>query len=489
VWGIAAADLSTGYFAMAECAGESATEAITDELSRLEVREILLPEELTADILRPILAERSIAITRRPASDFRLDASRALLLDQFRVQSLEGFGAEPMHAGIRAAGALLRYLRDTQKRAVRHIADLKVQVGRDGMVLDATTQRSLEIVRNLHGGGTRRHAPFHPRQHQHPDGRAAAAHVAAAAADRTRRHRQAPRCRRRAGGRRPPARHDWARPCAACATSSASSRATAWAAPARAISPRCARRWCACPTWRHCSSSSKSALLRELGAALNPVEELREELKRGLADEPPATVGDGGAIRAGYSAELDEIIAASRDSKNWIAAFRAREAQRTGVDKLKVGFNKVFGYYIELTQAQIRTMAGGEPPSDYIRKQTLANAERFITPELKEKEDLILHAEERALALEARSSMACANASPRRAIALLANAATLAAVDCLRSLAEAAVKHRYSRPTFSTDGTHEIIDGRHPVIEAIQPSPPFRRERFAAGNQRTRASA
>jgi DNA mismatch repair protein MutS len=484
-WGIAAADLSTGYFAMAECTGDTAAEAITDELSRLEVREILLPEELDADILRPILAERSIAITRRPAGDFRLDASRALLLDQFRVQSLEGFGAEQMHAAIRAAGALLRYLRDTQKRAVRHISDLKVQAAREGMVLDATTQRSLEIVRNLHGGGREGTLLSILDHTSTPMGaRLLRMWLLQPLTDRAAIERRLDsvaelvddgRLRARLGEALRGVR-DIERIVSRNSLGSAGPRDLAALREALVRLPDVAALLLA----------SKSAMLRELGTALNPVESLREELKQALTETPPASVGDGGVIREGYSTELDEILSASRDSKNWIATFRAREAQRTGIDKLKVSFNKVFGYYIELTQAQIRTLPDGELPSDYIRKQTLANAERFITPELKEKEDLILHAEERALTLEARLFDGLRERVAAQGRALLANAATLATVDCLRSLAEAAVKHRYARPTFSTDGAHEIIDGRHPVIEAIQPNPPFVANDLLLGNDTSR---
>jgi DNA mismatch repair protein MutS len=471
-WGIAAADLSTGYFAMAECEAESAEATLADELSRLEVREIVLAEEVTADFLRPLLAERSIAITRRPSGDFRWESARSLLLEQFRVQSLEGYGAEEMRAGIRAAGALLRYLRDTQKRAVRHIADLQVQVGRGGMVLDATTQRSLEIVRSLHGGGREGTLLSVLDQTSTPMGaRMLRTWLLQPLTDRAAIERRLDsvgeqvedgRLRAKLGEALRGVR-DIERIVSRNSLGSAGPRDLAALREALVRLPEVAA----------LLKSAKAPMLQELGESLNPLGELREELKRGLADMPPMSVGDGGTIREGFSTELDEIRAAARDSKGWISSFRAREAERTGIDKLKVGFNKVFGYYIELTQTQVRTMPGGEPPADYIRKQTLANAERFITPELKEKEDLILHAEERALALEARlfeGLRECVEAEGRK---LLANASRLATVDCLRSLAEAAVKHRYARPRFSQDGRHEIIDGRHPVIEAIQPNPPF----------------
>src|SRR5690606_7270756 len=148
------------------------------------------------------------------------------------------------------------------------------------------------------------------------------------------------------------------------------------------------------PRMKETLTNLNTPLMRRLGGELDVLADLCGLLEKSLVDEPPVRVSDGNIIRDGYSPELDEIRSVSRNSRDWIAELRAREAERTGVDKLKISYNRVFGYYIELTHAQLRSMPGGAPPDDYVRKQTLANGERYITPELKEKEDIILHAEE-----------------------------------------------------------------------------------------------
>ncbi len=471
-WGVGLADVSTGFFALTEVAAADAAARLTDELAGLEAREILLPESADASILNPLLAERRVSITRRPDNDFRAANARGLLLDHLRVQSLEGFGAGDLEAGVCAAGGLLRYLRDTQKTSIGHIRSLRVHHGREGMVLDAVTQRSLELVRNLHGGGRegtllevldRTVTPMGARML-----RRWILQPLAGVSEIAERLEAVDELVRSGTLRRDLAAalknvRDVER---------ITGRASAGTAGPRDLAAL-RQSLASLPALKALLGVRSSPLLLREGASITPLDGLTDRLASGLAEEPPARVADGGAIRDGHDARLDELRSVSRDSKTWIAEFRAREAQRTGIDKLRIGYNKVFGYYIELTHAQIRTLPGGETPGDYVRKQTLANGERYITPELKEREDTILHAEERSLALEHELFDGLRLAVAESAPELLANAEIVARADCLLSLAETAIEHGYARPVVTEEDVLEVRDGRHPVLEALQNDPPF----------------
>ncbi|MCS7040816.1 MAG: DNA mismatch repair protein MutS, partial [Caldilineales bacterium] len=191
-------------------------------------------------------------------------------------------------------------------------------------------------------------------------------------------------------------------------------------------------------------------------------------LESAIADDPPATLQNGGVIRPGYSAELDTIALAARDARAYIAGLERRERERTGIKSLKVGYNQVFGYYLEVTKANAHLV-----PADYIRKQTLTNAERYITPELKEYETLILNAQERLLDIETQLYRGVVKAIADMAPRLLATAATLAALDVDATLAEIAVDRRYVRPVVTDDLVIHIKRGRHPVVELLQTDIPF----------------
>jgi DNA mismatch repair protein MutS len=471
-WGVALADVSTGFFALTEVAPDDAQGRLLAELASLDVREILLAADAEAAILQPLLVERAIAITRRNPDDFRHAFARGLLLEHFAVQSLEGFGAEHLEAGVRAAGALLQYLRETQKSAVRHLSRLRVHHGRQGMVLDAVTQRSLELVANLHGGGREATLLSVIDRTRTPMGaRLLRAWVLQPLGEREaiERRLEAVADLVAAGPRRAALAdalkgvRDLERIVGRASVGTASPRDLG---ALRAGLQRL-------PDLQAALGASAASHLRDLAARLDLLGNLRATLEHALVDEPPARATDGGLIRPGHAPALDDIRAVARDSKTWIAQFRAREAARTGIDKLKIGYNKVFGYYIELTHAQVRQLAGGEPPADYVRKQTLANGERYITPELKEKEDIILHAEERMLALEQQLFEELRAVVAAHAPAILADAEIVAQADCLLSLAEVAVAGRYVRPDIADDGPLEIHDGRHPVLEALQTDPPF----------------
>lgn len=470
-WGVALADLSTGYFALTEVAGAEAEEELLTELSRLEPSEILLPEHLDARVLSILLSERMVAVTRLPESEYRGEGATRLLCDHFRVQSLEGFGADAFPLGVCAAGALLQYLRDTQKSTVAHIHSLFVRFSRDTMVLDAVTQRSLELVRNIHGGGREATLLSILDRTQTPMG----ARLLRGWILEPLRSREAIEARLDAVedlvaslARRGPlaevlrGMRDVERIVSRAAVGTAGPRDLA-------VLREGLRR---VPKLREILGGSPSALLKRLGSGLDPLPELYRRLSEGLVDEPPAVLRDGGAIRPGYNEELDGIVRIARGGKDFIAQLRKEEADRIGIPSLKIGYNKVFGYYIELTQAQLRQLPDG-PPSDYIRKQTLANAERYITASLKEKEETVLNAESRIAEIEARLFAELRESVAQHAAGILANARAIAEVDCLLSLAEVAMAQRYVRPAVTEGGALEIHEGRHPVLEALQTDPPF----------------
>ncbi len=470
-WGIALSDLSTGFFALTEVAGAEAEEQLLNELARLEPREILLPERLDAQSLRLLIAEESIAVTRLPESDFRPETATRVLTDHFRVQSLEGFGAAEFTVGVAAAGALLQYLKDTQKSSVSHLHQLTVRWARDTMVIDAVTQRSLELVRNIHGGGREATLLSVLDRTQTPMG----ARLLRSWLVEPLRQRDAIEARldsvddlvKTLSIRAPLAEtlkgvRDLERIVSRAAVGTAGPRDLAVLRAALERLPRL----------KVILTGCSAARLKRLGQEIDPLGELTDLLRRGLVEEPPATLRDGGAIRHGFNDELDRIADIARGGKDFIAQLRQEEADRIGIPGLKIGYNKVFGYYIELTQAQMRQVPNGVP-ADYIRKQTLANCERFITPALKEKEEMVLTAEERILSLETELFTELRQAVADAAPALLRNARSVAEVDCSLSLAEVALAQGYVRPVVNDGGALEIVEGRHPVLESIQRDPPF----------------
>ncbi|MDX2175931.1 MAG: DNA mismatch repair protein MutS [Candidatus Sumerlaeia bacterium] len=474
VWGIALADLGTGFFALSEATGDRVSSELATELARLDPRELLVSSELDLAPLRGYLADRPVAVTRRHPSDFRHETALRVLTDHFRVHSLDGFGATELPVGTAAAGALLRYLQETQKTSLRHLHRLRVRTRRETMLLDATTQRSLELVRNLHDGG-RAGTLLSVLDHtQTPMG----ARLLRSWILEPLRDREAIEARLDAVGELVASRPLRESLAAALAGVRDLERAVArvnmgTAGPRDLAALRSGlQRLPALRLLLGGRGGGDAALLEGIAARIDPLEGLAEALARTLVDEPPAVARDGGLVREGASEALDKLLRLSRGAKDWINQFREEETQRIGV-AVKVQYNRVFGYYIEMTRAQLRQLPGGQPPPEYIRKQTIANGERFITAALKEKEDEVLHAEERMRALELEIFQELCGKVSAEAPALLANAAAVAEADCLLSLATAAVRGGYRRPGLNADGILEIQSGRHPVLESIQKEPPF----------------
>lgn len=457
-FGLAFADLSTGEFRITEL---PTAEALLDEVVRVAPAEILIPEG-KKDYFQDLPSVLGLplgfpALEEVEAYLFDPMASSELLLSHFKVHSLDGFGVADLPTAVAAAGGLLHYLTRTLRRDAGHLRSLHAYRQADYLLLDASTQGHLELVLSRSGRGMtllgtldRTITPMGARTVRdwilHPHINPAAI---TARQDAIGLFIQSPMklgdLRESLGGIR-----DIERSVSRLSQNSGNARDLA----ALAVSLS------AIPSIRILINSYGEGLLSELGKNLHPLPELTELLQSAIVEEPPPNLRDGGMIRAGFHASLDELKKASTDGKAWIAALQEQEIQRTGIKSLKVRFNAVFGYFIEITTANL-----GNVPSDYTRKQTTSGGERFITPELKEMEGKILGAEERAKALEIEIFQSLRAAVLKQVIPLQETAAASGSLDALASLAETARLYGYTRPVVDDSTLLQIKDGRHPVLE------------------------
>ncbi len=467
-FGLAFLDVSTSDFLVAEVAGSGNLAELDTLLSRFTPREIVLPkghepDEALANILR------SYTQAINSCDDWTFDQETALrfLLDHFKVASLEGFGCGAMGKGIAAAGAALRYLADTQKTDLTNIGRIRPFLSREYMVLDAACQRNLELVKNSFDGSARntllsvldftdtpmggrglRHWILNPLLDAAEIERRLDA-VAELADDH----------RLRAG------LHEGLG--AVFDLERLISRISLGVANARDLLAL-KQSLAALPAVRSMLAPCTAKLLYDLGAGWDDLPDVAARIEAAIADDPPLTLREGRLIKKGFNAELDELRSLSSAGKGFIAGIERRERERTGITSLKVSYNKVFGYYIEVTKTNLPAV-----PPDYIRKQTLTNAERFITQELKEYEDKVLHAEEKILDLEYRLFQEVREEVAAQTVRVQEIARRVAVLDCLASFAEAAARHGYTRPEVLEDDTLRITEGRHPVIERLSPDERF----------------
>ena len=456
--GLAWLDLSTAEFRVLEAAG-AWTDRIRDELLRIEPREILVPEDQAVQ-LRALLSTALPALTPVPRSAFHLPAARALLLNHFRIASLAGFGCDDKSLAVAAAGALLHYVIETQPgAALTHVTRMQVHDGGSVMNLDRATQRNLELVRRATDGRTegsllgtldRTATPMGARLLRewvlHPlTDLAMIAERQVAVAD-LHDHLQL-RTRLRAALR------------GVSDLERLMSRIVLGAANARDL---CALKesLTAVPEINRLLESCTAPFLHTRLEPWDDLAKLAARIEQAIRPDAPVTVKEGGLIREGFDAALDELRAVSRDGKTWIANVEEQERRRSGIESLKVRYNQVFGYYIEITKPNLPRV-----PSHYIRKQTLVNAERFTTPDLKALEDKVLGAEERIRVLEYDLFDALRREAAETAGRVQALARTLALADVIASLAEAASDGGYCRPELTADDHLSIQDGRHPVLE------------------------
>jgi len=458
--GAAWVDLSTGEFQAADLASEAAV----NEIVRLEPAECLVPEEAwdeKAAWIAELRIEERASVTQRPGWVFDPGEGRESLQRHFGTASLEGFGCESLGPALGAGGALLDYLQETQKTSLQHIRRMSACRVRDRLVMDEVTQRSLEIVRTLRDGRRENTLLWTLDQTQTGMGaRLLREWITAPLVDADRINARYDALDELLGDA--PGRQDLAK---LLGQAYDVQRLAARVGTGRA-NPRdlvcLARTLEQLPAIKALLAERKSALLAEQHAALDLCEDLHEALTHALVDDPPITVREGGMIRDGVSDELDELRTISKGGQQWIANFQAEESTRTGIPTLKIGFNKVFGYYIEVTHLHREKV-----PEHYHRKQTLKNAERYTTPELKEYEHKVLGADERARQLEYELFTTLREHLGRHTQRLQAVADVLATCDTLVSLATAAAQRNYCRPTLTEDRTLLVREGRHPVLERL----------------------
>jgi DNA mismatch repair protein MutS len=450
--GLAFCELTTGEFRLTELQN---IQLLADELARILPAETIAPEH-QRDAFGSLGSANFL-----DGYIFELLPAGELLRDHFKVHSLSGFGCEDMPAAVGAAGALLHYLTRQMRRNASHLRRLQPYRSSEFLILDAATQSHLELVQSRAGRamtllgvldctvtpmGARllRHWVLHPLRHpgeirQRQDA------VTRLLEDSLllgtlREHLAEVR--------------DLERAVARLNGSSGNARDLAALASSLALVPGV--RDCA----NALAARGSATFFAELAEQLHPLPALVETLSRAVVDEAPAVLRDGGLIRDGYDPALDELRAASREGKDWIASLQEREIARTGIKSLKVRFTSVFGYFIEITRANLPSV-----PADYIRKQTTVNGERFVTPELKDIEGKVLGSEERAKAREIELFQELRGTALAEISAIQATAAALATLDALASLAETARQRHYCRPEVDDSGVLEITEGRHPVLD------------------------
>jgi DNA mismatch repair protein MutS len=462
-YGLAWVELSTGEF----LASDVPPDCLADELKRINASECLLAADQVGrltDALRDVLPR---TLTERPDWTFDPETARQALQHQFGVLTLTGFGFADDQPCLVAAGALIRYVQETLKASLAHLRRLKPFRAEQFLTLDEVTRRSLELTRTLRDGNR--------------EGSLLAAldrTVTAMGARLLHDSLLAPLAERAPIEARLDAveellkEHSLRGDLRELLTAVADlQRLTSRISTGRA-SPKdlaaVGRTLRLLPKFKARVTGRKSSVLAELEGRIELCSDLRQALDSALVDDPPYSAKEGGVIREGYHAELDEIRKLASEGKSWIARYQAQEVTRTGIPSLKVGFNQVFGYYIEITNAH-----SAKVPADYIRKQTLKNAERYITPELKEYEEKVLTAEERSLTLELELFNQLREQVAAQTLRLLATAEALAEVDFLAGLAELASSRQYVRPTLVDEPVLDVRDGKHPVLDQTLPPGTF----------------
>ena len=458
---LAYADVSTGEL-IAHLLND-AQRTLRDELMRIRPREIV-----TNDMskLTPHLGE-TISCTVLPDSDFQKKNAQRALLEHFKVPSLTALGLDERDRRYLAAGALLIYLSDTQKNALPHLTQLTIYQGERTMFLDRMTRRNLELVESLRAGERRGSLLWLlDRTHTAMGARLLRSWVENPMIDRkaieTRLDAvEALKDNYMAAEEMGQALEnvaDMERLLGKISYNSLTARdCLALLRSLKAVAPV-----------KELLGRFETTAIQALAHTLTPLESLCDLLERAIDPDAPILLSDGGVIRAGYSAELDEYRDAAANGKQWILNLEAAERQETGIKNLRIQYNRVFGYYIEVTKSNLDLV-----PLRYSRKQTLAGAERYVTPELQEIEHKILNAQQMALTLESTLFASVREAIAAEIGAVQQNAMVLKTADALLSLAQVARENDYVKPTINEDGVLTIVEGRHPIVERTVTDAPF----------------
>ncbi|MCZ6820304.1 MAG: DNA mismatch repair protein MutS [Calditrichaeota bacterium] len=459
VCGFAVVDVSTGEFTTEEVPAAEFVEA----LLKAGPSELLISEEQAGVIESRLPTDQNIFITKREDWIFSRDYAYETLTRHFGTLSLKGFGCETLNAGVSAAGAILHFLKEVQKYQLVHINELQRQTSVQFMNLDSDTRRNLELLRSMRGGtshgtlisvmdktktamGARRLVQWMLRPLLDSDQiqrRLDSVEEFIASASRLSELRQA---LGQIG--------DLERFISKIVTNRASARDLV------ALKKSLER----IPEMRELLAQVESAELQNVREQLDDLSNLSAEIGKALVDDPPLAVTEGGIIRRGYHQELDDLHDIAYSGKDWIARLQTDEREKTGIPSLKIGYNKIFGYYIEVTKANLAKV-----PEYYIRKQTLVNAERYITPDLKEYEEKVLEAEEKIVSIEYELFDKLRKLTADESPAIQKNARLISVLDCLAGFAQLAVENKYIRPDINDGTVINIKDGRHPVVEKLLP--------------------
>ncbi len=452
--GMAFADVSTGEFQVYRIKDLT---KLRDELLRISPSEIITQDLPT---VQEALGEEGPAISRQPAAWFSRAQATETLCEHFHLQDLSSLGLSPEDSeSIGAAGGLLRYLRETQKNALEHLTGLRIWQGADYMLLDAHTRRNLELTESIRGRGRKGTLlQLLDRTSTAMGGRQLRSWVEQPLIDRMKINERLDSIEEFYG------QHVLSERLAEELGNVYDVERLLSKVSYQSLNARDCLSLCASferiPNIIQLLQGLRSQGIQNVKNDLDPLEDLTDLLRRAIHPEAPVVITEGGIIREGYNAELDEYREAATNGKKWILDIESRERDRTGIRNLRVQYNRVFGYYIEVTKSYL-----SQVPDDYIRKQTLTNAERFMTPELKEIEQKIMGAQEQSVRLELRLFTEIREVISGQIQRIQKTAGALKTLDALLSLARVAQEYHYVRPVITEDGKLSIQGGRHPVVE------------------------
>lgn len=455
-FGLAALELASGRFEVVELPDE---ESLISELHRLDPAELLLPDEDGY----PQGAARRVGVRRRPPWEFDVEHATEKLTRQFGTRDLSGFGCEHMTAAIGAAGCLLGYVAETQRSELPHLQGLSPLTRDDAVLIDAASRRNLELVTNIAGGSDNTLLSVIDRTATAMGGRLLNRWINRPIRDHGVLNERQHAVEHLIGDYRFEAVRDLLGNIGDCER--ILSRVALRSARPRDLA-RLRDSLAVLPALRGLLAGYDSPRLQSLGEQIGEYPALTEELDAAIIETPPVVIRDGGVIREGYDSELDELRGISENAAEFLVRLEAEEKEKTGLSTLKVGYNKVHGYYIEISRSQ-----SAQAPDAYIRRQTLKNAERFITPALKEFEDKALSSKSRALAREKYLYEALIETLNESLRELQATAAAVAELDVLNNFAERALTLSLSRPVLVEAPGIDIEAGRHPVVESMLDAP------------------
>jgi len=459
-------DATTGEFSVTE----AGIEELPDLIQTVAPSEVILDKRRT-DRLEARLREVPFTVTEQEDWVFKYDFAYQTLLEHFETHSLKGFGVDDMDLGVVAAGAALYYLGETQKGKLPHVQKIKRYSKEEHIALDPETKRNLELVQSIQSrqqsGSDGTLVNILDDTETPMGGRRLRAWLVRPLRDVDRIQHRLDAVEAFVDDRhlRDDIREELGQ--MGDLERLAGKVATGRASPSDLIAVKHTLR--RLPNVKDRLADADVAALDEIEETLRPCPDIVEKIQSALVDDPPAKISEGGLIRDGYSEELDELRTIAQEGKDWVANLEKEESERTDIPSLKVGFNKVFGYYLEVTNTH-----ADKVPDDYIRKQTLVDSERYVTPELKEMEEKILTAEEKIETLELELFNELRDLIAQQTGTLQENAELLAHLDCFAGLAAVAERQDYVRPTVDDSLELDIEEGRHPVVEeTLPPGDPF----------------